>query len=919
MATIEEEDCLEDENPQTCVTLPPEVQDAIHQVFGTSDPFDRSDFDPVEYINSIFPTEQSLSNIDDVISKMHNRIATIDQDIRKVLHSQTNAGELIGAYFGGSLELSKGDDAEKYIIQRYAIPPSEKNYRTKLKSEVPMEFPHVGKRALAEAEIAIINLYKEVREIKGKSEESEKMVREITRDIRTLDIAKRNLMSSITTLNHFHMLMEGVDQLQILTEKHQYREISTLLQGVVNVLEHFKPFMDIPQVRQLAEQVKEIQSQLEKLIWQDFREVFGSGGPKSLSHAPSQRIAEACLVLSVLDARVRRDILKWFIGKELEEYQHLFQENQDAAWLDKIDKRFTWLKRHLMEFEDRFGRVFPPDWEVSERIGVEFCEITRTQLSRSMQARQHEIEVKLLLYAIQKTVDFEVLLSRRFSGITLQPRVSTGKDGGSDGVAQKAMAEKPPSLNPFEEDMSSDSDAEAVAAKSLQTGPVNSVRLLLPFQGLISGCFETHLSIYVESQDRNLTDLIGKFQEDAKQLLHQSGPGKTIQEGSVIGSSADLFMFYKKCLVQLSGLTTGPPLVALANVFQKHLREYAFRVLQHSLPGRSPTSGSLSNMPNIKELRDFTTAGIIQNFSNLLKEGEIPKFTNDELCHICRVLTTSEYCLETTKQLESKLRDKVSSELAPQINLSKEQDAFHSVMSQCVNLLVQDLEGACDPALSTITKISWVNVESVGDQSSYVTAIISHIHQTVPLLRDNLDSAREYFTQFCMRFTNNFIPKLQQTLYKCKGISTVGAEQLLLDMHMLKNALVGMPSAGSKVIREPPASFKKTVVNGMNHIEIMLKVVMSPMDPPTSFLEQYLNLLPDSDLTEFQKILEMKGIRRNEQSHLIESYQNKASKMSGTMQVNHTGGRIPALNSHLGTDRQPSRIRKLEKLIKKHL
>ena len=33
---------------------------------------------------------------------------------------------------------------------------------------------------------------------------------------------------------------------------------------------------------------------------------------------------------------------------------------------------------------------------------------------------------------------------------------------------------------------------------------------------------------------------------------------------------------------------------------------------------------------------------------------------------------------------------------------------------------------------------------------------------------------------------------------------------------------------------------------------------MSPMDPPASFLEQYLNLLPDSDLTEFQKILEMK-------------------------------------------------------------
>jgi len=30
-----------------------------------------------------------------------------------------------------------------------------------------------------------------------------------------------------------------------------------------------------------------------------------------------------------------------------------------------------------MDFEEKFGRMFPPSWEVSERICVEFCEITR--------------------------------------------------------------------------------------------------------------------------------------------------------------------------------------------------------------------------------------------------------------------------------------------------------------------------------------------------------------------------------------------------------------------------------------------------------------------------------------------------------------------------------------------------------------
>jgi hypothetical protein len=36
------------------------------------------------------------------------------------------------------------------------------------------------------------------------------------------------------------------------------------------------------------------------------------------------------------------------------------------------------LKRNLIDFEDHMGPVFPPDWEMSERIAVEFCDMTRS-------------------------------------------------------------------------------------------------------------------------------------------------------------------------------------------------------------------------------------------------------------------------------------------------------------------------------------------------------------------------------------------------------------------------------------------------------------------------------------------------------------------------------------------------------------
>ena len=47
------------------------------------------------------------------------------------------------------------------------------------------------------------------------------MVKEITRDIKQLDTAKRNLTTAITTLNHLHMLVRGTATLAQLAHNRQ--------------------------------------------------------------------------------------------------------------------------------------------------------------------------------------------------------------------------------------------------------------------------------------------------------------------------------------------------------------------------------------------------------------------------------------------------------------------------------------------------------------------------------------------------------------------------------------------------------------------------------------------------------------------------------------------------------------------------
>ncbi len=52
------------------------MQAAITEVFPSSDPLDASDFSPVNYINELFPTEQSLTNLVRIRNKFTNLLLT---------------------------------------------------------------------------------------------------------------------------------------------------------------------------------------------------------------------------------------------------------------------------------------------------------------------------------------------------------------------------------------------------------------------------------------------------------------------------------------------------------------------------------------------------------------------------------------------------------------------------------------------------------------------------------------------------------------------------------------------------------------------------------------------------------------------------------------------------------------------------
>jgi vacuolar protein sorting-associated protein 53 len=107
---------------------------------------------------------------------------------------------------------------------------------------------------------------------------------------------------------------------------------------------------------------------------------------------------------------------------------------------------------------------------------------------------------------------------------------------------------------------------------------------------------------------------------------------------------------------------------------------------------------------------------------------------------------------------------------------------------------------------------------------------------------------------------------------KCKPISEVGAEQMLLDTHAFKTALIQITQLGAdsaEAKQTPPAAYMKILGKGVQKIEQLLKVVLRAHDPPSAIVETFILLFPEGDAQQFQKILEIKVRFYLQYSHLL--------------------------------------------------
>ncbi|KAI9032128.1 Vps53-like protein [Hyaloraphidium curvatum] len=736
-------DLLVPERRDSLAKLPADLEDAIDKILGESDDaigVDSSSFNAVDYINTAFPNEQSLAHLDRILAQLRTKVKKLDEEIRELVRTQTEAG-------AGAVE------------------------------------------ELREVKQAIETLHARIKRIKERATQSEDMVQEITKDIKSLDYAKRNLTSSITMLRRLQMLVSAVGQLAVMTSKRQYRETAQLLQAILQLLSHFASYRTIKFVQDVFEQVDNIQSDLKKRILNEFEGAF-------LSQATLRNsvgiLNEACVLADVIQRdNPRRQLIDWYCDMELKDYRSIFRGNDEVAALDNTSRRYAWLRRELKTHDDEHAAIFPQHWKVAEVLCEKFCDDTRKDLVDVL-AKDNQrgaLDVKLMLQTLQQTIDFENKLDRRFAG----------KD--PDRVSMDRRSE----------------DAPSYPAK---------------FARRISVAFEPYLDHYIAAEDRNLADMMAQYR--AKPVADDDS------SISVLASSTDLFYSYRQTLVHCSKMSTGQPFLNLCKVFAKYLRVYA----------------------------DFLTGRLPREERAALNEASAHE--------ICLLLNTAEYCHVTISQLEDKLKEKIDPNFRDSVDMSTERDIFLNVANGCMLALVRGLENAIEPAWHIMTtKIPWNTMTNTADQSEYVFVIQSAVQSTVPMIKRTL-TASKYFRSFCDKVAESVFAKFYGSIFRCRSIGEVGAEQMLLDLNAVNSIFAHMPRIDGDRESAVPAVYTKILAKGVAKCETLLKVLMTPAEPHEGLVSTYLLLFgSDASAAIFTRILDLKGIPKPNQGPAIDTFNRR--------------------------------------------
>lgn len=775
------------------------------------------------------------------------------------------------------------------------------------------ESAEATQKHVQDAKASVASLEQRIQQVQQKASQSEQTVREITKDMKRLDCAKRHLQKTITTLKRLHMLIHAVEQLRLACLQDpfpDYKVASHLVDAIRLLLRHFEGFKVAP-MQALSQKVTDLHGELKFCLIRAFRVVsFGidttlelekdmkkskyktmrhleeGETPQSLTTImPPQVMADGILMIDALGKDARNEFITVFGQDQLAEYSRLFkpvnkkpqeqkrvssfkiqpepEEIKPEYTLEFIEKRFLWFRNMLNHIGEKYPAVFPNYWNIEYLLTKTFLKRTRSHLLALFNGATKDPEANnatILLKALQKTIQFEkevsLALQREYGTIFKSSSQENTTSSSQTTTANKKSGKITPS-----EDGSTNASINDRASTEQEA--------VEPLFGVASSAFDNHMGPYIALEEQSMDEQLVMALED--RAVDTRG------ELPVFTTSTKLFIYIKGSISRCTALTKGNAFFLLYQAFQDSLQKYA-QVLSSKLPpALPPRSGglNLANVPFTKQ-QDGTSGQATTTTSYRVPPGE-------EVT-VCHVIGTCEYCAETVEALQDLIRDTVEDQYKEKIDMMPQQEAFHEITAKAIRVLVSGLEIRLEEAYRMMTSINWAVFDEVGEESDYVRTMHREIQPYITTTRGLIPTS--YFRSICDKFAMSFTEDYYNAIIRLKTISEQGSQQLLLDSSILKTLFLKLPvmeksvpsgltspSSSRKVVPAgstiAPAMYTKMVQKQFKKIEILLKLTGTPI---SLLIDVFRDQWPGGSAMDLQTVMSLKGMKRSDQAAMLEKF-----------------------------------------------
>jgi hypothetical protein len=648
--------------------------------------------------------------------------------------------------------------------------------------------------------------------IKQNTDTNETTVKLICNDIKNLDNARNNITVTISSLTKLIMLITGIEKLESFVKEKQYKEAANAIAASNDIMEYFKEYRHVTQVNSLYQKKDALCNSLLNTICDELKNDI------NLLPQNSDRLYDACLAVNAIGDRAIGEIKTWFTQYKLAPYEKMYDPKiENAIEFKDTEKRFDWLKRALKEYDKLYDDVFPPSWGFKSQLCQEFCRITKLQLNEILMMNVEgikNIEVEVLVKVLNSTISFEKSLNEYL--ISEYPDTD-------DNIKSNFL-----DMNVIEEIRTKYSEAKSNKKNGRKDPNPKPRYRLFRVIGIISESFEPYMNSYVTNEEKKIKDIIINLVQNDR------------IEGKLYVSSLYLFNNIKQAMSRCLTFSKSKTFFDLSIKFKDIFLFYIEKILNQKF-NLNFYSNEINKNKNLKQA-DFTP--------------------------ICYLINTCDYCITTIGALTSSVQEKIEEKYQNNISYDDIVGKFREIYKKCFDLLSTDLKNSVEVQLQFgIIKKNWVLGTSGGkDTNAFVNGISKILNYEFNFIKNILQE--EFLCHYL-----NVVPKiiselLINYLYKIKKIDESGAQEIYTNIGELKNIILNL----YYIVVKPVPGQNKENDSRYNCLNMILKKEMSRVENRlktlgsnvTEFGNAYKNFVEDKSREDFDKLLQLRGIRKND-------------------------------------------------------